>query len=362
MNTTPLQTFEVQDTEIFFQDFLDTFSYAKTGDVVWTQSMLFEPGKHTESIVDALCKAKKNGAQVYVLIDSFGMLTTGEIPIQSLFSISSLPSRIIQKNNEKKVLINKLKKAKIDFRITGSMGKIKSTFPIAFCNHRKSYGLINEKTKEYYAWITGINIADTSFKYFDLAIKIYHEKLIKKIFEEFFDDYYRRDQWRNNTYTIDSHAKYLIENNANFSNIRKEAYSLILNAEKFIRFITQYPPDPFLLSKFIKKAKQGVKIEIITSDKNDEFNSRGMFKIFNANFNSRLKLYSNIKRGYFPGKVHAKLLFSEKESLIGSDNITIISKILQTKENMLYIANSSSLIAQLNKFFNVGWDKAIKNY
>lgn len=361
MSTSPLQKFEVQDSKVFFQDFLDTFSSARDGDIIWAQSMLFEPGKYTESIVDALCKAKGNGAEVYILIDSFGILTTEEVPMQSLF-FTSISPKILQKDTEKKVLINRLKKAGIDFRIAGSLGKIKSTFPIAFCNHRKSYGLINEKTKKHYAWITGVNIADTSFTYFDLAIKIYDEKFIKKIYNEFFDDYYRRDQWRNRTYAIDTYTKYLIENNSNFSNIRKEAYSLISNAEKFIRFVTQYPPDPFLLSKFIKKAKQGVKIEIITSDIKDEFNSRTIFNIFNANFNNKLKLFPNMKRAYFPGKVHAKLLFSEKESLIGSDNLTIILKILQTKENMLYISNNPSFTTQINKFFNVGWDKAIKNY
>ena len=323
--------------------------------------MLFEPGEHTESIVEALCKAKGNGATVYVLIDSFGILTTEEVPMKSLFP-TFIPPKIMKKDAKKKELIGRLKKAGIDFRITGSMGKIKSTFPIAFCNHRKSYGLINEKTRKYYAWITGVNIADTSFTYFDLAIKIYQKKLVKKIYEKFLDDYHRRNQWQNSTYTIDTNDKYLIANNSNISNIRKEAYSLISNADKYIRFVTQYPPDPFLLSEFIKKAKQGIKIEIITSDIKDEFNSKTLFNIFNASFNNKIKLFPNMKRGYFPGKVHAKLLFSEKESLIGSDNITIISKVLQTKENMLYISQNEYLSAQLNEFFNLGWDKAMKSY
>ena len=361
MNTSSLQKFEVQNTKAFLQDILDIFSSARAEDTIWVQSMLFEPGQHTESIVEALCKAKGNGASVYVLIDSFGILTTEEVPMKSLF-LTSIPPKILKKDAEKKKLINRLKNVGIDFCITGSMGKIKSTFPIAFCNHRKSYGLINEKRGKYYTWITGVNIADTSFAYFDLAIKIYHEKLIKKIYEKFLDDYYGRNQWQNNTYTIDTNDKYLIENNSNVSNIRKEAYSLISNAEKFIRFVTQYPPDPFLLSEFIKKAKQGIKIEIITSDIKDEFNSRTVFNIFNTNFNNKLKLFPNMKRGYFPGKVHAKLLFSEKELLIGSDNIIIISKILQTKENMLYISHNESLTSQLNKFFNLGWDTARKNY
>lgn len=353
-------TFEVQDPKIFFRNLIDVFLSARSGDIIWVQSMLFEPGSYTKSIVDTLCKAKKNGAEVYVLIDSFGVLTTEEVPTQSLFRFSDLPKTIIEKNSEKKSLIDKLKNGGINFRIGGSMGKIKSTFPIMFCNHRKSYGLIKERTKEYYAWITGINIAETSFKFFDVAIKIYHEELVKVIYDKFIDDYYQKNQWENKTYYLGTRIKYLIENNSNISNIRREAYSLISNAEKYIRFITQYPVDPLLLSKLIKKSKQKIKIDILTSNKNDEFNSRKIFRYFNSNFNNKIHQNINITRGYFPGKVHAKLLFSEKESFIGSDNITMISKILQTKENMLYISGDSLLTSRLNEFYNLGWNKAIK--
>lgn len=62
MNSKSIQAFKVQDPMTFLKELLDIFSAAKTGDIIWAQYMLFEPGKHTESIVNALCKATANGA------------------------------------------------------------------------------------------------------------------------------------------------------------------------------------------------------------------------------------------------------------------------------------------------------------
>lgn len=354
--------FTVQNLEVFFNDLLSVSSKAGPGDIIWVQSMLFETGKpdgYIQSFVDYLCKAKTNGAEVYVLIDSFGILTAKEIPIKSFLNASKITPAIKELEREKQILRNKLQKAGIELRIGSGMGQLKAAIPWAFCNHRKSYGILNTKKNIYTAWVTSFNLSNLSFNQYEIALKITDKKLVEIIYSQFQADYNKKDLWRNKIYKINEYVSYLIENNTNNSVIKKTAYQLINDAKEYIRFTSQYPVDPFLLKKFIARAKQGVRIEILTSKKEDEYNYRKPFNYIDKNFNKKLSQYPNITRGYFPGKVHAKLLFSEKEALIGSDNIIVIGKFLQTKENMLHISNER-LISQVNTIFEYPWRKSEK--
>lgn len=350
----------IQNPKTFLDAFVAACRNANQEDMIWVQSLLFEPGKYVKTFTDALFAAKANGASLYVLFDSYGILTTQEVPIHSIFPSSKITDEIIKIEKEKKSTLAVFREKGIAFRVRGNTGVIKATLPFLSCNHRKSYGIINEKTQKHTAWVTGVNIAQDAFDYFDIAVEVQEKFLVEALYSQFLNDYTNREQQNNKIIKINENTTYIIENNTFNSAVLKQAAAIISQAEKYVRFTSQYAVDPFLLNTFIKKTKPGVQIEVLLSEEHDVHFNLEPFRYFHSNLKRVIAKNPNITLKYFPGKVHAKILFSEKEALVGSDNLTVVLKILHTKENMLAIKNNFDFITELELFFENGWKRGSK--
>lgn len=348
----------IQNPHDFLDEMVATFASAKSGDILWLQSMLFDSGEHTERIVSSLCKAKRSNATVLFLLDSFGLLTVQDHPIENSYWKENFSNEVKAQLKKRNDLLQKLKDEGIEVVVQGATNSIKSQLPWFFCNHRKTYGIINESSGTYKAWITGVNLTHESFDFFDISTKIEDIDMVVSIYNYFLNDLMKVDIKENHIVSFGENSSYLITNNPNKSIIRDAVLSLIESAERYIRLTSQYPLDPLLVNSLIKKAAQGVQVQVLTSDINDNFNTSNIFGLLNIYFNYSFKKFDALNRAYFPGKVHAKILFSEKSVLTGSDNLSIITNMLQTKENMILISNNEVYVSQVNKIFMTAWKNA----
>lgn len=333
----------LQTPDEFLKDFVSEINNAKHS--IQIQSMNFEVGRVMSVLTKALLDAAKRGVKIEINFDWVSERyihdTLPMLPVIN-FKKRKYNNNLHKQNNE---LINLLINAGIKMNQTNNPLFSSTLIPFAGRNHIKMY-IVDEKI----GWIGGLNLFDIAFENIDFMVKISDQKIVSVLIDQFKkinknkgEIDYSIDLGNDYSITVDVGKKFK-------SLIYKKALSEIKKSEKSVIFMSQLMPDGKILSALINAAKRGVRVEIITSPKDNKLFTRFPEKLLYINFLRSIKKYANIQLYHLLTTVHVKLiLIDDKKALFGSHNFTYLGVILGTEEIMMQTIDPS-LITQIKEF------------
>lgn len=335
----------LQTPNEFLEDFVSEINNAKQS--VQIQSMNFETGRVMSILTKALLDAAGRGVRIEINFDWVSRRyvhdTLPMLPVINLKKRKYIKNLHIENNS----LINTLTKANVKMNQTNTPLFPFTVVPFMGRNHIKMY-IVDEKI----GWIGGLNLFDIAFENIDFMVKIFDEKIVDALAEQFEKINKNRDKsdytfdlGNDYSMTVDAGKKFksLIYDNA-LNSIKKSGESVV--------FMSQFVPDGKILNALISVAKRGVRVEIITSPKDNKLFTRYPERLLYLYFKRSIKKYVNIQLHHLPTTVHAKLiLIDDKKALFGSHNFTYSGVALGTEEIMMQTTDLN-LIAQIKDFID----------
>lgn len=311
---------------------------------VWIQTMYFEPGTITGTLLKALIKAAQNKVDVRLHIDWFGLATTDpnlNVVAQALLTKPGQASR--QKLHQKKLtLLRDLEKSGVKIYFTNPPNFANKLLPYWKRNHVK---LSIVDTTIY---IGSCNISDDDARYINTMVKI-NDHHLTNLLQSFFL-YFEGNAPLPPTHTkVDQLTTIVFDNGqTEHSPIRDEVFRAVSSAKKSVTYVSQFSPDWQLLMQLEAARAQNVKVEIIVPQKNT----------FNSLFSSHQVLnymLAKLASPHLPQKklaemIHAKLLLVDNQTVIfGSHNFNSSGVLMGTTELAL-ISHRAELVTQFVKF------------
>lgn len=315
-----------QRTADFAKDFLNEASHAK--ERIWIQVMFFDPGVVTRGFENALLEGARRGLDVRLHVD----WVTNKYFGGDLLLLPPLQKEkrayYHHVNQERKEMFTRLTSAGVTIVFTNIPLPYKSRLPMLGRNHTKIF-IVDDTA----VWIGGVNIAEIMFTNEDFMVKSYETSLIKATSEQFLkinDDTPRQD------YHVQCDPTHTLIVDAGLSGkslILSETLRGIESAKKEIIFMSQLAPDGNMRSLIIKKAKEGVKVTVITSPKTDTMVAKFPYNITFILFRLMTVLIPNVTVYHYPVKVHSKLVLIDDEiAFFGSHNFVFTGVLFGTQE------------------------------
>lgn len=335
----------VQTPKKFLTDFVKEAETAKKR--IYLQSMLFERGEILQTLEPVLIKKAKEGIDVRVNADWVSQKYVEDNPhlLPSIRKRQKIYDQTVHK--ETNALIARWKKAGIIFTFTNVPPTLASLLTIAGRNHIKMY-LIDDTT----SWIGGMNLFDHALTLIDIMVKFEDPHLVENLIKQFFRVNYQRPK-KNYRVAYSSHNTLLIDAGIRGKSlIYNEALKMISQSTSTITFASQFLPDGQLLKSLLQAEKRGIKIIIITSNKDNKVFNKFPYNIPYFYLQKKLQRKKNIVLMHRERRVHAKLLIVDKTTaLFGSHNLTRIGDLLGTDEIAIQ-TKDEHLIKELQRFIN----------
>jgi phosphatidylserine/phosphatidylglycerophosphate/cardiolipin synthase-like enzyme len=335
----------VQNPENFLNDFIAEIRKANKSILI--QSMCIEPGRVMDPLEKELLNAVKRGVEVRINYDWVThKFVNGDL---ALLPVLNSKKRIYSRSIHKQIreMLKRLADGGVKIVETNPPSFILSFLPFLNRNHIKMY-VIDGRI----AWIGGLNLFDVAFENIDLMVKIYNEKIIAALLNQFEKVNKNRNRDNYNVDFGDNYSLYADIGKHGKSIIYDKAITMIKEAQKNILFMSQFVPDGPLLGELIKASKRNVAITVITSSDKDALFEHYPSKLTYLYFKSIIKKYPNIKLINLKKHMHIKLLMVDnKLAITGSHNMTFSGVLFGTEEIMLGISDRE-LIKQLIRFIN----------
>lgn len=335
----------------YFQFLIDRCKVAKKGDKIVLATMEFRPDQSIVSdIVDSLVTAGRQGADVTFLVDAYSfMLKDSAVPGPLFFSkkdprqgygdfkpIVSAVNRL-RANGVKCIVINKPRRP------------LKN--PFGGRSHIK-FAVINEEV-----FIGGCNLSHP--EQLDVMVRTNNRKLAEHM-NQFTEDVIRHKSVpkalskTDKSFQIDQYTELLIDAGVKRQSlIYDRAFQLINGAVSRVYMTCQYFPNNFTPAALAKAHDRGVSVHLA-------YNHPDQHKSPIRNIQKRTVAY---KKKRLPGSVfenqlhenknylHAKILLSEKEAIIGSHNFVKMGVNLGTAEIALH-STSTDFIATAREWIH----------
>lgn len=220
--------------------------------------------------------------------------------------------------------------------------------PFSGRDHRKLTVISRDNGKDV-VYFGATNFQDANDN--DFMLKVTNPDLIK-IIEDI------NDQMKFATYSEDQERVYkenklLLDIGNHFKSIiEKNAYEMLQNSKlnSKIVFISQLPPEPILLWKFIQASKNGAEVSIILPI--EEHNQISGFP-FNIAYFISLFIAKLFKFHIYHYKefIHAKILLVDEQVVLGSHNLSTVGVMAGTVEFSMR-SKDEFLVADVKKFIN----------
>lgn len=317
---------EIQENVLFPWEFqgvlMDSIEAAQSH--VYLKAMLFDEQASMESVIGALEKSLEKNKEneefrITIDIDDHTRFTEEG---KTLF--------------ERLDTIQKKSAGKLKIQISNpTPGYLKGPFVRVGRDHRKVV-----KVDDTY-FIGGMNFDSESFQSIDGMIKITDSEIVSALDDIFISNMYENNK-ENSTIVVNSDTTiYLDMGKIGDSKIIDEAVSMVDNAHKSVRLVTQFLPDERFAKALMAAQQRGVEVVVIT---NHTERMPGIYKLvdkFNKIFkrpNIAESKVNLIASKYFP--IHGKVLMVDDcDVMFGSSNFTTLTEMLGTEEIIIKTKN-----------------------
>lgn len=333
----------------YFAHLIASFNNAKAGDKIILATMEFRPDHAmVDEIVEGLQIAAKRGAHVTFIVDAYSfMLKEGVMSVGPLFFSKKDPRLGYGEFKPVVEVINNLRKSGVNCVVINKPQRPLKN-PFGGRAHIK-FAVINEEV-----FIGGCNLSHPHL--LDVMVQTFNKRLATYM-THFTEDVIKHNSVRKAllrrdvSFKIDDHTELLIDAGVKRQSlIYDRALELISSAASRVYMTCQYFPNNRTPSELAKAHHRGVGVHLAYNHP-DKHNMpiRGAQKRTVAY--NRLRLPDsvfenqlNTDRNY----LHAKILLSEKEAIIGSHNFVKMGVNLGTAEIALHSTSKDFISAARN--------------
>lgn len=336
-----MHSYQLFNRTEYFDHLINQYKKARAGDRIILATMEFRPDQAAISdIVNGLCIAAKNGAHVTFLVDAYSLMLKDGSVLGPLFFSKRDPK--VGYGHFRKVIsaINTLRESGVNCVVINKPSRPLKN-PFGGRSHIK-FAVINNDS-----FIGGCNLSHP--EQIDVMVKTTNAKLANYL-NHFTANVIEHRNVRKAmnrtdvTFAIDDETELLIDSGVKRKSvIYDRAFELIDKAAKQIYMTCQYFPNNHTPAALTKAAERGVAVHLAYNHPNQHRSPiRGAQKRTVAFKKKRLHL-SVFENQLHEDKnyLHAKILLSEKEVIIGSHNFVAIGVSLGTAEIALKSSSPS---------------------
>lgn len=340
--------YDLFNRQQYFSHLITRFNQAKTGDKIILATMEFQPEQSViRDILKGLSAASRQGADVTFMVDAYSfMLKVGALP-GPLFYRKKDPK--LGYGEFKPVIdaVNRLRADGVNCVVINKPQRPLKN-PFGGRAHIK-FAVINDEV-----FIGGCNLSDPEL--LDVMVRTENQRLSSYL-SQFTEDVITHKSVRKAllrrdiSFKIDDNTELLIDAGVKRQSlIYERALSLIGSAASRVYMTCQYFPNTRTPAELARAHKRGVGVHLAYNHP-DQHNSfiRGVQKRTVAYKRRRLpgsvfENQLNMDRDY----LHAKILISEKEAIIGSHNFVKMGVNLGTAEIALHSTSEDFIRAARN--------------
>ncbi len=332
----------LQSPNNFLEDFIAQASVARRR--VWIQAMVFEAGDVSERVGRVLIDAARRGCDVRFQIDwNSSQYVEGDLRLLPEFDLKRRAyAKTVHSRNERFLAL--LRREGITVNVLNTPMLAGRLLPIYRRNHTKIY-IVDES-----AWMGGMNFYDEAFSNIDFMVRFTDERVVNPLSAQFEMVNEKRPK---NNYSVQCMPGYtlLVDSGKHGDSIiYDEALNSIGSAKESIVFISQIVPEGVLLEILLKKSLVGIKIDILTSPRNENQFKKYPQKYFYDVFKKKVMNNQFINVTHLLNTVHAKLIIVDnKIALFGSHNFVEQGVLLGTEEICMK-TEDPYLLSQLSAF------------
>lgn len=338
----------------YFDHLIKSFNVAKSGDTIVLASMEFRPDLPMISdIVSALCSAARRGANVTFMVDAYSfMLKEGVAQVGPLFFSKKDPKLGYGEFKPVVEAVHTLRASKVRCVVINKPQRPLKN-PFGGRAHIK-FAIINDEV-----FVGGCNLSHPDL--IDVMVRTRSKKLSDYMLN-FTEDVIKHKsvraalQRRDTSFKIDAETELLIDAGVKRQSlIYDRALKLISSAANRVYMTCQYFPNNRTPTELGRAHRRGVDVHLAYNHP-DQHNKpiRGIQKRTVAY--NRMRLPSSVFENQLnmdSDYLHAKILLSEKEAIIGSHNFVKMGVNLGTAEmalsstSPLFIAAAKNWITAL---------------
>jgi len=346
-----MTNYTLLDREHYFNHLIETFKKAGAGDNIILATMEFRPDQPViDEIVNSLCQAARQGAHTTFLVDAYSFMLKDSLVLGPLFFSKKDPK--LGYGNFRPVVssIHKLRKSGVNCVVINKPQRPLKN-PFGGRSHIK-FAVINQQVM-----VGGCNLSHPEL--LDVMV-LTHNKQLAKYMRSFTNDVIRHKnvrkamQRQDTSYKIDESTELLIDSGVKRQSlIYERAFELINNAASRVYMTCQYFPNSFTPAALAKAHHRGVGVHLAynhpdqhrTPIRTIQKHTVALKKkqLPQSVFDNQLEQDKNY--------LHAKILLSEKEAIIGSHNFVKMGVNLGTAEIALH-STSQDFIANARNWIN----------
>ena len=341
--------YDLYNRQEYFQHLIDQFNKASAGDSIILATMEYRPDHAiVQEIVNAMCRASKQGAHVTFLVDAYSfMLKEGSFLGPLFFSKRDPKSGY---GNFKPVIssINTLKKHGVQCVVTNKPARPLKN-PFGGRSHIK-FAVINQEV-----FIGGCNLGNP--EQLDVMVRTRSAKLANFL-RDFTNDVVEHKSVRkallrrDKSFKIDQHTELLIDAGVKRQSlIYERAFKLINGAASRVYMTCQYFPNTFTPAALASAHNRGVGVHLAYNHPEKHPKPIRSIQKTTVAYKKKRLPSSVFENQLHQDKdyLHAKILLSEKEAIIGSHNFVKMGVNLGTAEIALH-STSKDFIAAARKW------------
>jgi phosphatidylserine/phosphatidylglycerophosphate/cardiolipin synthase-like enzyme len=337
-------TYELLDRLDYYEHLIDRFKAASAGDNIILTTMEFRPDQGMiGKVVDALCQAARQGAQTTFLVDAYSFMLKDSVIFGPLFFSNKEPKLGYGNYRPVVAAMHKLRRSGVHVTVINKPSRPLKN-PFGGRSHIK-FAVINDEVM-----VGGCNLSNPEM--LDVMVKTRNTKLADYM-TSFTSDVIasksvrkallRRDR----TFKLDAHTELLIDAGVKRQSVIYErAFELINGAANRVYMTCQYFPNTRTPAALAKAHDRGVGVHLAYNDPGQHrVPIRGVQRKTVAY--KRRKLPESVFENQLPedkSYLHAKILLSEKEAIIGSHNFVKMGVNLGTAE-IAFHSTSKDFIA-----------------
>lgn len=333
----------------YFAHLIHTFKAANKTDNLVLATMEFRPDQPlVNELVDAMCQAARRGARMTFIVDAYSFMIKDSAVPGPLFFSKRVPKYGYGLFKPTVQAINTLRRAGVDCHIINKPTRPLKN-PFGGRSHIK-FAIINNQVL-----IGGCNLSHP--ERLDVMVQLFNERLANYM-QAFAGNVIacksvrkallRQDQ----RFVIDEHSELLIDAGVRHQSvIYDRAFNLINNAAQRVYMTCQYFPNNYTPRALVKAHRRGVGVHLAYNHPNHHPSPIRAIQKRTVSLKKKWMPSSVFEHQLHEGKnyLHAKILLSEKEAIVGSHNFVKMGVNLGTAEIALH-TTSPDFIAATRKW------------
>lgn len=340
-----MHSYKLLDRTEYFYHLIKRYKRAKAGDRIILSTMEFRPDlEQLSNLVDAMCIASQNGARVTFLVDAFSFMLKDGSVLGPLFFSQRDPKVGYGHFKHTIRAVNKLREAGVETVVINKPTRPLKN-PFSGRSHIK-FAVINNDV-----FIGGCNLSHPEL--LDVMVQTTNKKLAAYM-EDFSQLLIEHKNVRkalekqDAVFKVDKYTTLLIDAGVKRQSIIYEhAFKLINSAQKQIFMTCQYFPNNHTPNELAKATERGVSVHLA-------YNHPHKHKVPLRSIQKQTVAYKRLRLplSMFENQLdedknylHAKILLSEKEVIVGSHNFVALGVRLGTAEIALHSTSPQFIAA-----------------